>query len=234
MIETATVRAATAVVYGVAFLGLAAATRIVPAGLRRYCYPLVAVVGLAGVSLSFQLWGVGAVTTAHGTVFVSTLVSQTVAYTVLYGAVTRLAGVSYRLTAVIVGVALLPTYVSRLGGLIDGGSLFTLVSLASFVVPFPVLAYLFLRPIWRSAQEVSRYRRLLHWKTRNVILFLYGMLLVYIAVVLGGLVADPVISELLLRYTALVFNVGIPAFLIHELVTDGDRLVAELQAPATG
>lgn len=228
MIEPSTVQSVVAGAYGVVFLATVAVTLRVRSELRWYCGLLAVVVGLSAGNIALQQAGIGAITTEQGQLFVGTLLAQTIAYTVLYGGVTRLAGASRRLTAGVIGVALLPTYLSQLGNVIDGGQLFTLVSLVAFVVPFPLLTYLFVRPIWRTAQEQPPVRRLLHWKARNIILFLYGMLLVYIGIAISGLVTDPTLNELLFQYTGFVFNAGIPAFFVYKFYTVGDRFVEEV------
>lgn len=228
MITVETVRLGFAALYGVATVGLLAAVTRVPQRLRPYSYTLVGVVALAGVELLFQQFGITEISVGAGSLVVATLVSQTVEYAVLYGAVVRLAGASRRLAAVVVLTALFPIYLTEVGEVIDAGSLFGLVVVAGFVVPLPVLSYLFFGRIWRAAEQLPPRRRLLHWKTRNLILFVYAMLLVYIGTLVFQLLTDSVIQQLLLQYSGLAFSAGIPAFLIYNFTTLDETTAADV------
>lgn len=228
MITVETVQFGFAVLHGLVTVGLLAAVTRIPRRLRPYSYTLVGVVALAGVELLFQQFGITEISVGVGSLVVATLVSQTVEYAVLYGAVVRLAGASRRLAVVVVTTALFPVYLTQIGGVIDAGDLFGLVVVASFVVPLPVLGYLFFGRIWRAAQRLPPRRRLLHWKTRNLILFVYAMLLVYIGALLFQLLTDAVIQQFLLQYSGFAFSAGIPAFLIYNFATFDEAAAADV------
>lgn len=228
MVDVATLQWAVAAVYGVSGLAMAGASLRVQPNLQRYCGLFTAVVLLNSLNLVFRRLELGIIATTQGELFIITVLTQVIAYTVLYGAVMRLGGASRLLTAGVIGISLLPTMLIQVGAVIETGQWFVVVSLASFVLPFPILAYLFLRPIWRTALNQPPTRRLLHWKARNLILFVYVMLLVYIGLVISGLVSDPVVDTILFQYVSIVFNLGLPGFLIYKSLTLDDQLAEEL------
>lgn len=228
MIDPTTLLSATVAVYLVSFVVLGVVVRRVPRSLRSDGYLLVGVVGLMAVNLLCQRFEIGAVSGANGSVYLTAVLAQTVGSVVLYGVITRLAGVSTRMSAAVIVLALVPLQVGNLTTLFSVPSVVETLSLVAFFVPFPVLVYLFVRPIWQTAQDTSEFRRLLHWKARNVALFVYGSLLSYILLAVSGLVSDPVLTQFLLQYVAYVFYVGVPAFLVYRFVSLGDRLGAEL------
>jgi sensory rhodopsin len=216
MITVELIQVVFAVLYGLVTVGLLGLTTRVPDRLRRYAAILLAVVVTAALDLVAQLFGVGSVAVGSGSLGVSTLFSQTVEYVVLYGVVVRLGGGSRRLAAVMIAVAMLPVYVTEVGGILAGEVLLLALVAVGFVLPFPILLYFFFGRLKRLSATLPPRRRLLYWKARNLILFVYAMVLVYIGLILSGVLTDQVLSQLLLQYVGFVFSAGLPAFFLYK------------------
>lgn len=223
-LTTDAVQAAFVAAYLVTFVGTVLGARRVRRDLRRYCYLLAGVVGLAPVAILLQIAGVGEVPVGAGAVDVVGAVRNLVSYVVLYGTVAALGGASRRLTAAVVGVALVPLVATTVAPAVGSGPLAVGV-LVAVTVPYPVLVYLFLRPVWAAAAGLAPRQRLLHWKLRNLLLFVYGMILVFVYVASFGLLTDPVLSALLFQYSGFFFQAGIPAFVVYRLArVDADDI----------
>lgn len=78
-----------------------------------------------------------------------------------------------------------------------------------------LVAYL-LGPIWRRAQAVPEQRRLLHWKARNLLLFIIGMLIAFVILALFG-VFDEFVTVTIQQYMAVLIRVGFAGFLFANL-----------------
>lgn len=223
MIDTATVLTVSAVCYAVVFLGLALGTRRVAPDLRRYCYPLVAIVGLAAAEATLQVAGGGSLVVDGNAIQASTLLLDVVTYLVLYGGTTLLAGTSRRLAVAVTGVALLQRTAFTAGNVAAPGTLLATLAGLGIVLGLPVLVVLYTRPVWRAAQSVPPRQRLLHWKARNLQLFLFGMLVAYAFLFLSGAITDPVVSQVLVQYPNLLFRAGVPTLLVYNLAAFDGR-----------
>lgn len=210
-----TVRFVAAAAYGLAFVGTLIGVTRVPARLRTYCYPLASVVGLAALVVVLQEFGIGQVPVGAGELDLVAIFRNLVTYPVLYGGIAMLGGASRRLGAAVGGVALVPIMTSYLAPAVGVGVL-QLGVLAALFLPYPVLVYLYLRPVWRAAEDVSPRRRLLHWKARNIVLFLYAVVLLYVLLLLVGLLADGVLATALFEYPVFVFQAVVPGYLIYK------------------
>lgn len=219
MIDSTTVLTTAAVCYAVISLGLGLGTRRVAPDLRRYCYPLIGLVGLAAVESAVQAAGGGTVAFDGTEIRLSTYFLDVAVYLVLYGGTTLLAGTSRRLAAAVTGVALLQRTAFVAGNAAAPGTILATLAGLGIVLGLPVLLYLFLKPVWRAAQSVPARQRLLHWKARNLQLFLFGMLVVYAFLYLSGAVSDPFVSQILVQYPNMLFRAGIPVLLVYKLAT---------------
>lgn len=234
MITVETIQLSFVALYTLTAIGLFGLLRRVPEQLRRYSGLLIAVVVVSGLDLFAQWAGVGSVAVGSGEIQLTSTVSQTIQYVVLYSGVAALAGASRRVTTVLVVVALFPAYVTQFLPVVGLGAVAALLVIAAaFLLPLPIVLYLFFRPIWRAATQRPPQRRLLHWKVRNLILFVYTMVIVYIGLVTFGLLTDPVLTSLLLQYAGFVFSGGIPAFLVYRFTTDDAEQVPALFATGT-
>ncbi len=229
MITVETIQLLFVALYVLTAIGLFGLLWRVPERLRRYSGLLIAVVVVSGLDLFMQWAGVGSVAVGSGEVQLTSTISQTIQYVVLYGGVAALGGASRRLTAALVVVALFPSYVTQFLPVVGLGEVAALlVIIAVFLLPLPVVLYLFFGPIWRAATQLPPQRRLLYWKVRNLILFVYAMVIAYIGLVTFGLLTDSVLTSLLLQYAGFVFSGGIPTFLIYRFTTDDAEQVPAL------
>lgn len=210
-----TVRFAVAAAYGLSFLAVLFGVSRAPERLRQYCYPLAAVVGLAGLVVVLQELGIGQVSVGAGELDLVALVRNIVTYPVLYGGIAILGGASRRLAAVVSGVALVPIMTSYLAPAVGVGILQLGVLVALFL-PYPVLIYLYFRPVRRETEHVSPRRKLLYWKARNIVLFLYGIILLYVLLLLVGLLTDGVLATVLFEYPVFAFQAALPGYLIYK------------------
>jgi hypothetical protein len=214
MIDATTVTGFATAVYAVALLVLVAWLRRIPADRRALCTPVVFVVGVTAVTTGLVAAGVGTIAVGTGEVVVPSLVADLVAYCVLYAVMARLADVDGRALAVIVATPV----AQRLGfevATVTGGAV-ALLGLAVLVGGYVgLVAYLF-GPIWRRAQSVSEPRRLLHWKARNLLLFMIGMLIAFVILALFG-VFDEFVTVTIQQYMAVLIRVGLAGFLFANL-----------------
>lgn len=217
MIDPTAVLWAVTAVYASGAVGLAVVSRRVAPGVRRFCLPLVGFVALGAVDSAVQAAGLGTVAVGAGEVRVSTLALDVLGYLLLYGGVTLLAGAPRRLVATVTGVAVAQRLAFSAGNAAAPGTTLATVAGVGIFLGFPVVVALLLRPVWRRAQSVPDHQRLLHWKVRNLLVFSFGMLVVYAVVFLGGVVTDPVLTQLLVQYPNLYFRVGVPAVIVVRL-----------------
>lgn len=201
--------------------------------LRRYSYLLLSVVVLSAVTLLLQEAGIGQLEVGAGTVDVVNISRSVFVYIVVYGGVVKLAGASNRLAGVVTAVALTPIIAVGIAPALGAGTL-AIGVLAALVLPYPVLLYLFFRPVWQAAATTSPSRRLLHWKARNVIVFTYSMTLLFVFMAFGGLVTDDALATFFLEYTFFFFRAGIPAFLIYKFAGMDDTEARTIVGDLTG
>jgi hypothetical protein len=98
------------------------------------------------------------------------------------------------------------------------GGLVALVSVSVVVGGHIVLLYLYRNQIWEQAQSVSEEQRLLHWKGRNLLLFLIGMIIVSAVLGLTGLF-DDFVSSVLTQYMNLLIRAGFAGFLFANVTS---------------
>lgn len=195
--------------------------RRTPQEIRTYAGIAVAVVGIAPPVVVLQEFGIGVVAIGNGSLDTLAVFQSLFSTIVIYGLVLASARVSRRLAAVTITIALVPTLGAELAAVAgeDPSGILGIAVLAfflgAFFIPFPLLLYLFFGPIWQSASEATSKQRLLHWKARNVLLFAYGMLLVYTPLVLTGLLTDPVLDVFVQEYSVFFLYGGIILYLLY-------------------
>ena len=226
MIEATTVHGLTAVVYAVALVVLLGWLRRVSAEHRRFCTPIVLVVGIAGVASALVAAGVGTLTVNGSEVVVPLFVESMIAYGVLYAVMARLADVEGRALAVIVLTPVVQRIAFEVAAV--SGGIVALLGLVTVVGGHLAIAAYLLGPIWTQAQAVPEQRRLLHWKARNLVLFLIGMLIVYAVISLFG-VFDAFVALVIQQYMAVLIRVGFAGFLLANL----DAIGAASLRPST-
>ena len=227
MIEPSTVRFASAGVYAVSTVVLLALARRKPAELRRYCYPFVAVVALAGVGIGTWGAGIGTFAVGSGTLEAGQLLSDYVAYPFLFGFAAFVSGASRRYVWGIVAL----TVVMRLGydvAEVFAGPLATAGTLG-ILVGYVVLLGLFFGPVASAAARQPPERELFFTKTRNLALFAFGVLIAWAMLQIAGLF-DTFTAAVTLEYLDLLLRVGFAGFVFANVET----LAAEAEAEVGG
>ena len=216
MIEPSTVRFASASVYAVSAVVLLALVRRKPAELRRYCYPFVAVVALAGLGVGLWGAGIGTFSVANGTLEGGQLLTDYVAYPFLFGFAAFVAGASRRYVAGVVAV----TAAMRLG--YDFAEVFegplALAGTLAILVGYVVLLALFFGPLAGAAARQPPARELFFKKTRNLSLFAFGVLIAWAMFQIAGLF-DQFTGTVTLEYLDLLLRVGFAGFVFANVET---------------
>ncbi|GCF13436.1 hypothetical protein Harman_13710 [Haloarcula mannanilytica] len=210
MSSTEMVLTVSALVYTASLVVLLAWLRRLPAAKRRYCYPVVGVVGFATVMTALSALGIGFVDIAGSETDLPKILDDFVTYSTLYVVTVLLANESHRTLAIVAGIPLVQVLAFNVAA-IAGGPI-ALAGILVAVVGHGVLAYLFAGPIWRRADALPDDQRLLHWKSRNLLLFLTGMLIAYAIIAIGN-VFDPFVITVLSEYIGLLIRVGFAGFL---------------------
>lgn len=227
MIEPSTVRFASAGVYAVSAVVLFALARRKPADLRRYCYPFVAVVALAGVGIGAWGAGIGTVAVGAGTLEAGQLLSDYVAYPFLFGFAAFVSGASRRYVWGVVAI----TVAMRLGydfAEVFAGPLATAGTLG-ILVGYATLVGLFFGPVASAAARQPPARELFYKKTRNLALFAFGVLIAWAMLQIAGLF-DTFTAAVTLEYLDLLLRVGFAGFVfanVETLAADAEAGVGE-------
>ncbi|WP_096592284.1 bacteriorhodopsin [Halorubrum ezzemoulense] len=227
MIEPSTVRFASAGVYAVSAVVLLALARRKPPELRRYCYPFVAVVALAGVGIGTWGAGIGAFSVGSGTLEAGQLLSDYVAYPFLFGFAAFVSGAGRRYVWGIVAL----TVAMRLGydfAEVFEGALATAGTLG-ILVGYATLLGLFFGPIAGAAARQPPARELFYKKTRNLALFAFGVLIAWAMLQIAGLF-DQFSAAVTLEYLDLLLRVGFAGFVcanVETLAAEADSEIGE-------
>ncbi|WP_424018228.1 rhodopsin [Halorientalis pallida] len=210
MISAATVYAASAGVYAVVIAALVLWLRRIPEAYHKYCYPVLGIVVISGIAVALDAAGIGTVVVNEYPITIPSLLGDLIAYPALWAVAALLAGVGRRMLAITIALP----FVQRASFTIAAttGGLIALVMLAVLVGGHLVLLYLYRNQIWEAAQSVSDEQRLLHWKGRNLLLFLIGMIIVSAVLALSGLF-DNFVSAVLTQYMNLLIRAGFAGFL---------------------
>ncbi|CAI50739.1 homolog to rhodopsin [Natronomonas pharaonis DSM 2160] len=189
-------------------------TRRQPTELRKYCYPLVALVLLSAASSTLDAAGIGHLDIWAGSIELPNAVDDFIAYPVLVGFVGVLAGSSRRMLVVLVGAPVVMRTSFVVATLTEGtvSTVAGLVVVAGYLV---VTAILF-GPVWRTASQQNDRRRLLYWKARNLLVLLMGMLIVYSQLELLGLF-DPFTGTVANQYIDLLLRIAFAGFLLSNV-----------------
>ncbi|GGN91070.1 MULTISPECIES: bacteriorhodopsin [Haloarcula] len=207
MISQSAVYGVSVAVTAVAFLVFLGWLSRIPSSHRRYCYPVVAVVGFSTVMSALMAAGLFSLGGTQLTV--PGILDDFVAYTVLWVVAVALAGESRRMLAVAAAIPAIQV-IGFNGGAIVGGVV-GLAGFAAVVLGHVLMAYLLLGPIWRRAADVPDRQRLLHWKARNLLLFLIGMLVVSSLLSVAG-VFDSFVIAVIGEYMGLLIRIGFAGF----------------------
>ncbi|RLM67562.1 hypothetical protein DVK05_12630 [Halorubrum sp. Atlit-8R] len=216
MIEPSTVRFASAGVYAVSAVVLLALARRKPAALRRYCYPFVAVVALAGVGIASWGAGIGTFAVANGTLEAGQLLSDYVAYPFLFGFAAFVSGASRRYVGGVVALVVAMRVGYDFAAVFDGA--LATAGTASILVGYVALVGLYFGPIASAAARQPPARELFYKKTRNLVLFAFGVLIAWAMLQIVG-VFDQFTAAVTLEYLDLLLRVGFAGFVFANVET---------------
>ena len=222
MIEPSTVRFASAGVYAVSAVVLFALARRKPAALRRYCYPFVAVVAAAGVGIAAWGAGIGTFSVANGTLEAGQLLSDYVAYPFLFGFAAFVSGAGRRYVGGVVALIVAMRLGYDIAAVFDGA--LAAAGTASILVGYVALVGLYFGPIASAAARQPPARELFYKKTRNLVLFAFGVLIAWAMLQIAGLF-DQFTAAVTLEYLDLLLRVGFAGFVfanVETLAADGD------------
>lgn len=222
MIEPATVRYVSAALYVGWTLVLLGAVRLKRPAARRYCYPFVAVVGIAVVAVGLRGAGIGAVPVGAGEVDLPQLVGDYVAYPLLFGFAAFVAGASRRYIGFVVATVVAMRAAYEGANLFDGA--IGIAGTAAVLVGYALLAWLYFGPVAAAARRQPPRRALFYRKTRNLVLFVFGILITWAMLQLFG-AFDAFTQAVTLEYIDFFLRVGFAGFVIanaETLVDDGD------------
>ena len=208
MISLTAVRFAGSFAFALTFAVLLVWIRRIPEAKRRYCYPVVGIVGFAAVTTALGALGIG--TIAGTTLDVPGMVDDLITYAVLWALAAVLAGESRRMVGLFAVIPAAQVIAFNVAAVVGG--LVGLVGLFLVVAGHGVLAYLLFGPVWTHAQQLPDRQRLLHWKARNLLLFMIGMLIVF-ALLSVASVFDEFVSGALGLYVDALIRIGFAGFL---------------------
>ncbi|RXK51545.1 bacteriorhodopsin [Halorientalis pallida] len=210
MISSATVYAASAGVYAAVVAALVLWLRRIPESYRQYCYPVLGIVVISGIAVALDAARIGTIVVNEYPITIPSLLGDLIAYPALWAVAALLAGVDRRMLGITVAIPFVQRGAFTVAAVTDG--LVALVSVSVVVGGHLVLLYLYRNQIWEAAQSVSDGQRLLHWKGRNLLLFLIGMIIVSAVLGLTGLF-DTFVSAVLTQYMNLLIRAGFAGFL---------------------
>ena len=203
---------ASGVLYAVVFVVLGAWLTRIDREAWTVCGLVAGIVGVAAVAFLLSAFGIGTVPLGEGEVDVPSFLEDIVAYGGFYAVAGILAGVSRKFVALLLSIGVIQRVAFELPntGVVEGGA--ALAAAGIVVVGWFVAAYLFLGPVWRTAQNRSPGRRLLHWKCRNLLLFLLGVLILFAMAILADAV-DEFVSSFVTVYIDLFIRIGLAGFI---------------------
>lgn len=195
-------------------------TQRIPQEYRRPAQLLALCPALGAVDAVLQGLNLGTITVGAGQVIVSALVVDVLVYVLIFGGTAVLGNASARLTAAIIGTVVVQRVAFSSGNALATGT--PLATLAGLIVigGYPILGYLFIRPVWAAAQDTAAQQRLIHWKARNLLLLAFGLLVAGGFLYLSGAVSSPFLRQIMIQYPQFFFRVGVPAAIIMTFATN--------------
>ncbi|WP_092564904.1 bacteriorhodopsin [Halorubrum sp. SD626R] len=227
MIEPATVRYVSAALYVGWVVVLLGAVRLQRPTARCYCYPFVAVVAVGAAAVGLRGAGVGTIPVAAGTVDIPQLVGDYAAYPLLFGFAAFVAGASRRYVGLVVATIAVMRAAYDVANVFDGTV--GLVGTVAILAGYALLAWLYFGPVAAAAARRSPRRELFYRKTRNLVLFVFGVLIAWAMLQLFG-VLDPFTQAVTLEYIDFLLRVGFAGLVIANadtLVDEGDDAAAD-------
>jgi len=216
MIEPSAVRFASAGIYAVSAVVLLALARRKPPALRRYCYPFVAVVAAAAVGIGLWGAGIGTFSVANGTLEGGQVLTDYVAYPFLFGFAAFVAGTSRRYVGAVVALIVAMRVGYDVAEVFEGP--LALAGTGTILVGYVALVWLYFGPIAGAASRQPPARELFYKKTRNLVLFAFGVLIAWAMFQIAGLL-DAFTGTVTLEYLDLLLRVGFAGFAFANVET---------------
>lgn len=199
--------------YAVALAVLLVWFRQIPDELERYCYPLLGLVALAMVVKTMTGFAVGTIAIGSGELDIPSVIEGGIVYGGLFAIAAVIAGVDRRQLAIATVIPVTMNFSFQLAAVSEGA--LALVGALIVLLGFPVLCWLFFRPVARVAGKQSVGRERLFGKFRNLLLFLIGMLILTAFTSLDVFV--PAVSQTLVAYIDFLLRVGFAGFLFANI-----------------
>jgi sensory rhodopsin len=233
MIEPATVRYVSAALYVGWVAVLLGAVRLKRPAARRYCYPFVAVVAVAAVTVGLRGAGIGVVPIADGALDLPQAIGDYATYPLLFGFAAFVAGASRRYVGFVIATIVVMRAAYDVADLFDGA--IGLAGTATILAGYALLAWLYFGPVAAAAARRAPKRALLYRKTRNLVLFVFAVLISWAMLQLFG-VLDPFTQAVTLEYIDFLLRVGFAAFVIAnaEALVDDEDGATRRGEPARG
>jgi hypothetical protein len=214
MISGTMVYAAATAVYALTLVVCLRQLRRVPTAHRRVYQLATVVVAVGGVASAVAAADIGVVSINGYDTTIPSTVSDLVAYPSLWAITAILADVDRKTLLVVASVPFVQVLAFQLSA-VTGGVMALAGSLV--VIGGHVWLAVYLRnTVWAATSGLDDERRLLHWKARNLLLFLVGMLIVFAFLSLAGAFSDFGTTTLNV-YVSLLIRVGFAGFLFANL-----------------
>ncbi|MDB9302152.1 bacteriorhodopsin [Halorubrum ezzemoulense] len=220
MIDVAGVHYATAGVYAIATVVLSLLTLQIKDAGRRYLYPIIAIVALGGAMAVAWGAGLGTYSVGSGEIMVPQVITDYPTYAVLFGFTVYVANAGRRYIGLVVGLLLGVRFAYDLVAVLDGT--LAIVANGAIIVGYGAAVALMYGPIAQEAAKEAPRRELLYKKTRNLIVFIFAMLVVWSQLQVSGIL-DEFTLIATLQYTNIIYRVGFAAFVVSNI----DVLIGE-------
>ncbi|ELZ50490.1 hypothetical protein C464_02780 [Halorubrum coriense DSM 10284] len=214
MIDTTAIHYGTAAVYAVSAIVLTGLTLRKEKAARRYCYPFLGLIGLATVMAAAWGAGIGFVSVGSGVLRLPQLVTDYPTYVLLFGFSVYVSGAGRRYIGGVVGLLLAVRISYDLVAVFDG--IIATVANLGIIAFYLVAIVLMYGPIAKKASNQPPRKELLYAKTRNLVVFIFAMLVVWSQLEVTG-VLDLFTLTATLQYTNIIYRVGFAALVVQNV-----------------
>lgn len=222
MIDTTAIHYGAAAVYAVSAIVLTALTLQKQKAARRYCYPFLGLIGLATVMAVAWGAGVGVVSVRNGVLQLPQVATDYPTYVLLFGFSIYVSGASRRYIGAIIGLLLAVRISYDIVAVFDG--IIASVANLGIIGFFLVAIVLMYGPIAEEAAKQPPRKELLYVKTRNLVVFIFAMLVVWSQLEVTGIL-DSFTLIATLQWTNIIYRVGFAALVVRNVgaLVDNDE-----------
>lgn len=217
MITEPEIQSAMAVIYGITAIISFTIARRAEKSVRVYAYVVVGVVLVSAVGAALSSLGVGDIPAQfadEGVTSAPSFVDDSIAYAVLFGLTTFLAGASEKMIGLVAGLSFSSRLAVEMGT--QFGSAVVLIGISVSILTYLVRVYLLWGPVWRASESVPDRRQLLFRKSRNLLMLLMGANIFALPLIAFGLL-DTFGQLLVLNYIDLLMRIGFAGFLLSNI-----------------